>query len=169
MRAGERARVAWLCICALFHREVDVLLTPTLPITAFETGLLAPAGSDQTDWTGWTPFSSPLQFDAAAAASIPVRLHFSGPAGGTSDSGRQISGRSGAARRARIRAAVPDKAAPALRVEPHGKALRRHVGLRFADRIFAEMEDRGRKHRGRMTVLECPRPDGRECRRLLRQ
>jgi aspartyl-tRNA(Asn)/glutamyl-tRNA(Gln) amidotransferase subunit A len=56
---------------ALFHREFDVLLTPTLPITAFETGLLAPAGTDQTDWAGWTPFSFPFNLTQQPAASIP--------------------------------------------------------------------------------------------------
>ena len=39
-RVNERAQLG--LHMALFHREFDVLLTPTLPITAFETGLLAP-------------------------------------------------------------------------------------------------------------------------------
>ena len=79
-RVNERAQLG--LHMALFHREVDVLLTPTLPITAFETGLLAPAGSDQTDWTGWTPFSFPFNLTQQPAASIPCGFTSAGlPAG----------------------------------------------------------------------------------------
>jgi aspartyl-tRNA(Asn)/glutamyl-tRNA(Gln) amidotransferase subunit A len=56
---------------ARFHREFDVLLTPTLPIPAFETGHLAPQGTDQTNWTHWTPFSFPFNLTQQPAASIP--------------------------------------------------------------------------------------------------
>ena len=34
-----------------FHREYDLLLTPTLPITAFETGRDVPPGWHSPDWT----------------------------------------------------------------------------------------------------------------------
>jgi aspartyl-tRNA(Asn)/glutamyl-tRNA(Gln) amidotransferase subunit A len=56
---------------ARFHREFDVLLTPTLPIPAFEAGQLAPQGTDQTNWTHWTPFSFPFNLTQQPAASIP--------------------------------------------------------------------------------------------------
>jgi aspartyl-tRNA(Asn)/glutamyl-tRNA(Gln) amidotransferase subunit A len=68
-RVNERAQLG--LHMALFHREFDVLLTPTLPITAFETGFLAPTGSDQTDWAGWTPLSFPFNLTQQPAASIP--------------------------------------------------------------------------------------------------
>ncbi len=56
---------------ARFYGEFDVLLTPTLPIPAFETGHLAPQGTDQTNWTHWTPFSFPFNLTQQPAASIP--------------------------------------------------------------------------------------------------
>ena len=57
---------------ALFHREFDVLLTPTLPLAAFEAGVLAPGdGTDQIDWAGWTPFSFPFNLTQQPAASVP--------------------------------------------------------------------------------------------------
>ena len=60
---------------ALFHRKFDVLLTPTLPITAFEVNRIAPQGySDQGDWVPWTPFSYPFNLTQQPAASIPCGL-----------------------------------------------------------------------------------------------
>jgi aspartyl-tRNA(Asn)/glutamyl-tRNA(Gln) amidotransferase subunit A len=56
---------------ARFHREFDVLLTPTLAIPAFEAGRLAPQGCDQTNWAHWTPFSFPFNLTQQPAASIP--------------------------------------------------------------------------------------------------
>ena len=68
-RVNERAQLG--LHMALFHRRFDVLLTPTLPLTAFEAGRLAPSGSDQTDWAHWTPFSFPFNLTQQPAASIP--------------------------------------------------------------------------------------------------
>jgi aspartyl-tRNA(Asn)/glutamyl-tRNA(Gln) amidotransferase subunit A len=48
-----------------------VLLTPTLPLAAFEAGRLAPEGTDQTNWTHWTSFSFPFNLTQQPAASIP--------------------------------------------------------------------------------------------------
>jgi aspartyl-tRNA(Asn)/glutamyl-tRNA(Gln) amidotransferase subunit A len=56
---------------ARFHREFDVLLTPTMPITAFEVGRLTPAGIEQPNWAQWTPFSFPFNLTQQPAASIP--------------------------------------------------------------------------------------------------
>jgi aspartyl-tRNA(Asn)/glutamyl-tRNA(Gln) amidotransferase subunit A len=56
---------------ARFHREFDVLLTPTLPLAAFDAGCLAPPSTDQTDWAHWTPFSFPFNLTQQPAASIP--------------------------------------------------------------------------------------------------
>jgi aspartyl-tRNA(Asn)/glutamyl-tRNA(Gln) amidotransferase subunit A len=63
---------------AKFHTEFDVLLTPTMPIAAFETGRLTPSGLDQTSWTVWTPFSFPFNLTQQPAASIPCGLTSSG-------------------------------------------------------------------------------------------
>jgi aspartyl-tRNA(Asn)/glutamyl-tRNA(Gln) amidotransferase subunit A len=56
---------------AKFHREFDILLTPTLPIGAFEAGHVAPPGDDQANWIPWTPFSFPFNLTQQPAASIP--------------------------------------------------------------------------------------------------
>lgn len=67
---------------AEFHQEFDILLTPTLPIPAFEAGRLAPAGTDQSNWTHWTPFSYPFNLTQQPAASIPCGFTADGlPAG----------------------------------------------------------------------------------------
>jgi aspartyl-tRNA(Asn)/glutamyl-tRNA(Gln) amidotransferase subunit A len=63
---------------ARFHREFDVLLTPTLAVAAFETGRLSPQGSDQSNWAYWTPFSFPFNLTQQPAASIPCGLTSAG-------------------------------------------------------------------------------------------
>jgi aspartyl-tRNA(Asn)/glutamyl-tRNA(Gln) amidotransferase subunit A len=68
-RVNERAQLG--LHMALFHRDFDVLLTPTMPLAAFDAGMLAPPGSDQNDWARWTPFSFPFNLTQQPAASIP--------------------------------------------------------------------------------------------------
>jgi aspartyl-tRNA(Asn)/glutamyl-tRNA(Gln) amidotransferase subunit A len=63
---------------AKFHTEFDILLTPTVPIEAFEVGRIAPSGMDTTSWTPWTPFSFPFNLTQQPAASIPCGLTSSG-------------------------------------------------------------------------------------------
>jgi aspartyl-tRNA(Asn)/glutamyl-tRNA(Gln) amidotransferase subunit A len=69
-----------------FHEKYHLLLTPTLPITAFDAGRDAPKG--MTRWTNWTPFSFPFNLTQQPAASVPcgltraglpVGLHIVGP------------------------------------------------------------------------------------------
>ncbi|MFI6035621.1 amidase [Streptomyces sp. NPDC051315] len=55
-----------------FHDTHDLLLTPTLPITAFETGAEVPRGSGHRRWTGWTPFTYPFNLTQQPAATVPV-------------------------------------------------------------------------------------------------
>lgn len=60
---------------ALFHQKYDVLLTPTLPIAAFEVNRVAPNGyPDQGNWVPWTPFSYPFNLTQQPAASMPCGL-----------------------------------------------------------------------------------------------
>jgi aspartyl-tRNA(Asn)/glutamyl-tRNA(Gln) amidotransferase subunit A len=54
-----------------FHRHYDLLITPTVPIAAFEAGVEVPAGSTATRWTGWTPFTYPFNMTQQPAASVP--------------------------------------------------------------------------------------------------
>jgi aspartyl-tRNA(Asn)/glutamyl-tRNA(Gln) amidotransferase subunit A len=70
-----------------FHTRYDLLLTPTLPIPAFEAGVEVPAGWPRERWTTWTPFTYPFNMTQQPAASVPcgfaeglpVGLHIVGP------------------------------------------------------------------------------------------
>ncbi|WP_353942762.1 amidase [Streptomyces sp. HUAS MG91] len=56
----------------VFHSTYDVLVTPTLPVTAFEAGVEVPRGSGLRRWTGWTPFTYPFNLTQQPAATVPV-------------------------------------------------------------------------------------------------
>jgi len=58
-----------------FHERYDLLLTPTMPLTALEVGLVAPAdGSYGHDWTNWSPYTYPFNLTQQPAASLPCGL-----------------------------------------------------------------------------------------------
>jgi aspartyl-tRNA(Asn)/glutamyl-tRNA(Gln) amidotransferase subunit A len=70
----------------LFHRDYDLLVTPTLAVAAFDAGLEFPPGKKR--WIDWTPFSFPFNLTQQPAASVPcgvtksglpVGLHIVGP------------------------------------------------------------------------------------------
>ncbi len=72
----------------LFHRDYDLLVTPTLSIAAFDAGKEVADAKLQQRWTDWTPFSFPFNLTQQPAASIPcgltkaglpVGLHIVGP------------------------------------------------------------------------------------------
>ena len=54
-----------------FHAEYDLLLTPAVPLPAFESGREVPAGSTHRRWTGWTPFTYPFNLTQQPALSVP--------------------------------------------------------------------------------------------------
>jgi aspartyl-tRNA(Asn)/glutamyl-tRNA(Gln) amidotransferase subunit A len=54
-----------------FHTSYDLLVTPTLPITAFEAGIETPKGPGRRRWTGWTPFTYPFNLTQQPAATVP--------------------------------------------------------------------------------------------------
>ncbi|PYG02189.1 amidase/aspartyl-tRNA(Asn)/glutamyl-tRNA(Gln) amidotransferase subunit A [Georgenia satyanarayanai] len=55
-----------------FHERHNVLLTPTVPIVAFEAGHDVPPGSGLRSWAQWTPFTYPFNLTQQPAISIPV-------------------------------------------------------------------------------------------------
>ncbi|MFZ5869653.1 MAG: amidase [Actinomycetota bacterium] len=61
-----------------FHETYDLLLTPTLPITAFETGRDAPSGWPSDHWTSWTPYTYPFNMTQQPAVSVPCGLTAAG-------------------------------------------------------------------------------------------
>lgn len=72
--AAVKAREALGTAMNAFHEEWDLLLTPTLPIPAFDAGHEVPPGSNMDRWTEWTPFSYPFNLTQQPAASIPCGL-----------------------------------------------------------------------------------------------
>ena len=55
-----------------FHETYDLLLTPRLPLPAFEVGhLVPPSGDWGTAWCDWAPFSYPFNLTQQPAASVP--------------------------------------------------------------------------------------------------
>jgi aspartyl-tRNA(Asn)/glutamyl-tRNA(Gln) amidotransferase subunit A len=77
---------------ARFHQRFDLLLTPALPLPAFEAGhLVPPAGDWGSAWCDWSPFSYPFNLTTQPAASVPcgltaaglpIGLQIVGPVGG---------------------------------------------------------------------------------------
>jgi len=59
-----------------FHRDYDLLITPTLSVPAFDVGKEFPEGVKR--WIDWTPFSFPFNLTQQPAASIPCGLTPSG-------------------------------------------------------------------------------------------
>jgi aspartyl-tRNA(Asn)/glutamyl-tRNA(Gln) amidotransferase subunit A len=54
-----------------FHLDHDLLLTPTVPIPAFEAGREVPEGWHAPRWATWTPFTYPFNMTQQPAASVP--------------------------------------------------------------------------------------------------
>ena len=61
-----------------FHERFDLLLTPTLPLPAFEAGHEVPQGWSGRRWQTWTPFSYPFNLTQQPAISVPCGLTASG-------------------------------------------------------------------------------------------
>jgi aspartyl-tRNA(Asn)/glutamyl-tRNA(Gln) amidotransferase subunit A len=54
-----------------FHEDYDLLVTPSLPVPAFEAGREVPPGWASPRWTSWTPFTYPFNMTQQPAASVP--------------------------------------------------------------------------------------------------
>jgi aspartyl-tRNA(Asn)/glutamyl-tRNA(Gln) amidotransferase subunit A len=61
-----------------FHGTYDLLLTPTLPLAAFEAGKERPDPAHQPRWINWAPFSNPFNLTQQPAASVPCGLTAAG-------------------------------------------------------------------------------------------
>jgi aspartyl-tRNA(Asn)/glutamyl-tRNA(Gln) amidotransferase subunit A len=94
-----------------FHSRYDLLMTPTMPVTALEVGRTAPThGPYGKDWLDWSPYTYPFNLTQQPAASVPCGLASDGLPIGV-----QIVGMRGAD-------AVVLQAARALeRVQPFGR------------------------------------------------
>jgi aspartyl-tRNA(Asn)/glutamyl-tRNA(Gln) amidotransferase subunit A len=54
-----------------FHQEYDLLLTPTIPMTAFAAGIDTPDPTRFPQWFDWTPLTWPFNLTRQPAASVP--------------------------------------------------------------------------------------------------
>jgi aspartyl-tRNA(Asn)/glutamyl-tRNA(Gln) amidotransferase subunit A len=74
--AAEGERGALLTRMNAFHQRFDLLVTPTMPITAL------PVGRDLRDgdrhWIDWSPFSYPFNMTRQPAASLPCGVSKAG-------------------------------------------------------------------------------------------
>ncbi len=74
-----------------FHERFDLLLTPTMPVTALMAGRDMPATGDfDDDWVNWSPYTYPFNLTGQPAASVPCGLARNGL-----PMGAQIVGRLG--------------------------------------------------------------------------
>ncbi len=54
-----------------FHETYDLLVTPTLPIPAFDAGVDYPSKDSYARWADWTPFTYPFNLTQQPACSVP--------------------------------------------------------------------------------------------------
>jgi aspartyl-tRNA(Asn)/glutamyl-tRNA(Gln) amidotransferase subunit A len=58
-----------------FHARYDLLLTPTMPVTALKVGREMPEqGEFGDDWLDWSPYTYPFNLTQQPAASVPCGL-----------------------------------------------------------------------------------------------
>ncbi|MGH4024845.1 MAG: amidase [Pseudonocardiaceae bacterium] len=86
--SATATRMAMGTMMGAFHERYDLLLTPTVPITAFIAGEEVPVGWHSPRWTSWTPFTYPFNMTQQPAASVlcgwsagglPIGLQVVGP------------------------------------------------------------------------------------------
>lgn len=61
-----------------FHGDYDLLVTPTMPIPAFDAGEDTPDRSRFPEWFDWTPFTWPFNLSRQPAASVPCGFTVAG-------------------------------------------------------------------------------------------
>jgi aspartyl-tRNA(Asn)/glutamyl-tRNA(Gln) amidotransferase subunit A len=69
--AAQAARIVLATAMNRFMQKYDLLITPQMPLEAFEAGALVPAGRDLESFVSWTPFTYPFNLTTQPAASVP--------------------------------------------------------------------------------------------------
>ncbi|MBT5413095.1 MAG: amidase [Rhodospirillaceae bacterium] len=85
--AALSTRAAWGAKFNAFFENYDLLVSPQLPLTAFEAGLEYPEGQGMTRWFDWSPYCYPLNFTNVPAGTmpcgfvggLPIALQIAGP------------------------------------------------------------------------------------------
>jgi Asp-tRNA(Asn)/Glu-tRNA(Gln) amidotransferase A subunit family amidase len=79
---AQEARARYTTIWPGFFRDYDVLLTPSMPVTAFELGRLAPSTingvSVPESYDAWRALAQPANLDGLPAVSVPISSGRSG-------------------------------------------------------------------------------------------
>jgi aspartyl-tRNA(Asn)/glutamyl-tRNA(Gln) amidotransferase subunit A len=76
---AHRAREDLALKLAHVHADYALLLTPTMPITAFEAGPYNPWKSDNpNDWISWSPFTYPVNLSQQPSSSCPCGFDVDG-------------------------------------------------------------------------------------------
>jgi aspartyl-tRNA(Asn)/glutamyl-tRNA(Gln) amidotransferase subunit A len=109
-----------------FMDDYDILLTPTLPCTAFKAGDDHPGAvaGHPTTYLGWTPFTFPFNLTGQPAATVPCGFDTSGL-----PIGLQIVGRWHDDVTVLRAAAAFEEAAPWAQIRPDDAAIAREAGV----------------------------------------
>lgn len=73
-----KAREAMSSAMGQFHQRYDLLVTPTMPIPAFQAGHDFPPHVAHKQWSDWTPFTYPFNLTRQPAISVPCGLTSTG-------------------------------------------------------------------------------------------
>jgi len=76
--AADAARAELGALMHGFHQRYDLLVTPSLAVTAFDAGQNVPDPGTGGAWIDWTPFSYPFNITQQPAASVPCGLAANG-------------------------------------------------------------------------------------------
>lgn len=72
---AQKQRAEFACEVHALFENVDLLITPTLPVLPFPAGQHVPdnqpAGNSGVEWARWTPFTWPFNISGHPAATIP--------------------------------------------------------------------------------------------------
>ena len=71
LRKSEKARDQLAVAITLFLQDYDFLITPQLPLTAFEANNEVPPNSGMKRWWEWSPFTYPFNLTQHPAATVP--------------------------------------------------------------------------------------------------
>lgn len=85
-----QARNGLIAAVRRFHETYDLLLTPTMPTTAFSLGSDSPIGPHGERWDDWSPFTFPFNLTGQPALSVPCGLAGDGLPVGLQIVGRQF-------------------------------------------------------------------------------
>lgn len=68
---ASQARAKLTALMKKFHENYDLLITPTMPTTAFRLGKNGPIGDNDEYWDSLSPFTYPFNLTGQPAATLP--------------------------------------------------------------------------------------------------